>query len=50
VTVGSQPDAVAVNRKTDKIYVANFGSNNVTVIDGLTLTTQTVPAGSGSLP
>jgi len=26
--------AVAVNAVTNKIYVANSGSNNVTVIDG----------------
>ncbi len=28
------PVAVAVNSTTNKIYVANSGSNNVTVIDG----------------
>ena len=28
--------AVAVNPATNKIYVANKGSNNVTVIDGAT--------------
>ena len=28
------PAAVAVNPATNKIYVANFGSNNVTVING----------------
>jgi DNA-binding beta-propeller fold protein YncE len=28
------PVAVAVNAVTNKIYVANHGSNNVTVIDG----------------
>ncbi|HWY21219.1 MAG TPA: hypothetical protein VNX26_08365 [Candidatus Acidoferrum sp.] len=28
------PVAVAVNSVTNKIYVANSGSNNVTVIDG----------------
>ena len=28
------PVAVAVNSDTNKIYVANSGSNNVTVIDG----------------
>src|SRR5713226_5548839 len=33
VTVGSGPDAVAVNPVTKKIYVANYGSSNVTVID-----------------
>ena len=28
------PAAVAVNSVTNKIYVANSGSNNVTMIDG----------------
>ncbi|MBZ5658723.1 MAG: choice-of-anchor D domain-containing protein, partial [Acidobacteriia bacterium] len=40
------PFGVAVNPVTNKIYVANYGSNNVTVIDGATSATQTVPAGS----
>lgn len=31
---GYQPDALAVNPVTNEIYVANYGSNNVTVIDG----------------
>jgi len=30
---------------TNKIYVTNSGSNNVTVIDGVTNNTITVPAG-----
>ena len=34
VAVGISPQAAAVNPVTNKIYVANFGSNNVTVIDG----------------
>ena len=36
VAVGSNPAAVAVNPVTNKIYVANTGSSNVTVIDGAT--------------
>jgi YVTN family beta-propeller protein len=39
---------VAVNPVTNKIYVANFGSNNVTVIDGVTNITSTVGVGSGT--
>ena len=31
---------------TNKIYAANFGSNNVTVIDGATNGTTTVAAGT----
>ena len=34
VSVGYQPDGLAVNPKTDTIYVANSGSNTVSVIDG----------------
>ncbi len=45
VSVGSTPYAAAVNPVTNKIYVANRGSNNVTVIDGATNTTSTVSVG-----
>ncbi len=31
-----------MNPVTNKIYVANYGSNNVTVIDGATNSTTTV--------
>ena len=34
IRVGNQPDAIAVNSKTNKIYVTNTGSNTVSVIDG----------------
>ena len=49
VAVGTDPLAVAVNPVTNKIYVANDGSNNVTVIDGATNTTTTVPPGTTPL-
>ena len=39
------PIEVAVNPVTNKIYVANNSSNNVTVIDGATNATTTVAAG-----
>jgi YVTN family beta-propeller protein len=45
VPAGSAPEAVAVNTVTNKIYVANLLSSNVTVIDGATNSTTTVPAG-----
>ncbi len=45
VPVGGRPAAVAVNPVTNKIYVANFAGNNVTMIDGATNPTTTVPAG-----
>ena len=38
---------MAVNPVTNKIYVANHGSDNVTVIDGATNDTTTVAAGIG---
>ena len=43
------PSAVAVNPVTNKIYVANYGSNNVTVIDGATNDTTLVAAGTRPL-
>ena len=46
VAAGTNPYAVAVNPVTNKIYVANDGSNNVTVIDGATNATTTVTAGT----
>jgi YVTN family beta-propeller protein len=36
VNVGTNPDAIAVNPITNQIYVANSGSNNVSVINGAT--------------
>jgi YVTN family beta-propeller protein len=47
ITVGTTPTAVAVNSSTNKIYVANRNSNNVTVIDGVTNSTITVRVGIG---
>jgi YVTN family beta-propeller protein len=46
VTTGTNPIAVGVNPVTNKIYVANNGSNNVSVIDGATSATATVAAGT----
>ena len=45
VPVGQYPFNLAVNQATNKIYVVNRDSNNVTVIDGLTNSTSTVPVG-----
>src|SRR5436309_521584 len=47
VAAGTSPVSVAVNPVTNKIYVANLTSGNVTVIDGATNTTTTVAAGMG---
>lgn len=46
ISVGPFPGAVAVNPVTNKIYVANIGSADVTVIDGNNNSTTTVVAGS----
>jgi YVTN family beta-propeller protein len=36
IQVGSEPKYIAINPKTDKIYVVNRGSNTTSVIDGRT--------------
>src|ERR1700689_4036770 len=46
VAVGSEPYGIAVNPVTNKIYVANYGSNSVSVIDGATNATSTLPVGN----
>jgi len=46
VKAGTAPDAAAVNPVTNKIYVANYSSGTVTVINGATFSTQTVTVGS----
>ena len=40
--VGGEPEGVAVNPVTDKIYVANAGTDNISVIDGATYTATTL--------
>jgi YVTN family beta-propeller protein len=47
VEVGYVPMAVAVNPVTNRIYVCNRDSRNVTVIDGATNETATLEAGWG---
>jgi YVTN family beta-propeller protein len=47
IPVGTVPKFVAVNQTTDRIYVSNLNSNNVSVIDGATNTViATVPVGN----
>jgi YVTN family beta-propeller protein len=43
---GNNPYALAVNPATNRIYIANSASNNVTVIDGTTNATTTVSVGT----
>jgi len=45
IRVGKEPGAIAVNAKTNKIYVTNKKSNTVTVIDGRTNRTKTLKVG-----
>src|SRR5260370_18572144 len=48
VAAGTNPLRIAVNPVTNKIYLANHNSNNLTVIDGATNTTTTAPVGGGA--
>jgi YVTN family beta-propeller protein len=45
VATGTSPSQMGVDPVTNKIYVVNHRSNNVTVIDGATNSTTTVTAG-----
>jgi YVTN family beta-propeller protein len=49
VPIGSSPGAMAVNPVTNKIYVANHSSHDVTVIDGATNATASVSVGDSPL-
>src|SRR6266571_796471 len=49
VAAGDMPFAVAVNPVTNKIYVANYASANVTVIEGATDSTTTATVGTGPI-
>jgi YVTN family beta-propeller protein len=42
VSVGTQPAGIAVNPVTNKIYVANYGSANVSVINGSTYAVEAI--------
>lgn len=46
---GTGGQAVAVNPVADQIYVVNNGGNVITVVDGSTNTTSTVPVGNSPL-
>jgi YVTN family beta-propeller protein len=49
VPVGQTPGNLAVNPLTDKIYVSNIGSGDITVIDGATNSTTTIKDPSAQL-
>src|SRR5690349_24254732 len=42
IPAGNTPSAIAINTTTNKVFVANEFSDNVTVIDGSNNTTRTV--------
>ena len=46
LATGNNPRSLAVNPVTNKIYIANYSGNNVTVIDGATNATTTVATGT----
>jgi YVTN family beta-propeller protein len=46
VPAGSDPKALAVNPVTKRVYVANFGTDTVTVLNGVTNATTTVTVGT----
>ena len=47
VAVGTQPNGVAVDPTTHTAYVANRGSNTVSVLNGADQGTATIPVGKG---
>ena len=46
VTVGTTPSALYVNKTTGQIYVANAGSNTVSIVDPVTFAVTSVAIGS----
>jgi prepilin-type N-terminal cleavage/methylation domain-containing protein len=50
IPVGSSPIDVAINPKTNRVYVTNSGSNTVSVIDGATDTILGTPIPVGTSP
>ena len=51
IVVGSDPEGLAVDAVTDKIYVANSGSDSVSVISGSTdKVIKTIALPSGAAP
>ena len=50
IAAGSSPFALVYNTTNNKVYCANYGSNNVTVIDGATNDViTTIPVGDHPL-
>ena len=49
ITVGNLPSGIAIDEKTDTVYVINFGDNTVSVFNGATCNGEQ-PAGCGQTP
>ena len=49
IVVGDFPNGIAVDERTDTVYVANAGSNTVSIIDGATCNARD-HAGCGQVP
>jgi len=45
IAVGSAPEAAALNKVTNRLYVANYVGRSITVIDGATHATSTIAIG-----
>ena len=46
ISVGKEPDGVGVDWLTNRVYVSNYGSDTVTIIDGATnAVLKTIPVG-----
>jgi YVTN family beta-propeller protein len=50
ITVGTSPLGVGIDTSTNRVYVANYGANSVTVIDGNTNTVVGTPIAVGTGP
>src|SRR5688572_8655657 len=45
INVGENPSSIAINETTGRVYVVNFTSESVTVLNGSTLDTTVSPVG-----
>ena len=49
IVVGSLPSGIAIDKRTDTVYVSNFGDNTVSVFNGASCNAQ-VTSGCGQVP
>ena len=50
LAVGGDPEAIAVNAATNKIYILNPGNGTVTILDSKSGTLRNIPVGLGIPP